>query len=204
MLQIGSSSLVAIALIAAATLGIAAQTPTSSSQSTPTFSCVDEEVVVNAPLADVWNAWTTTSGAQTFFAPRCEIELFPGGSYNILFMPGNPSGQRGAEGQKVLSFLPMEALSFDWGAPPQFPFARAHPGWIVIQFKAVDEARTRVRLVHLGFDELKAKYPDHAEEFGKVREYFAKAWPYVLGNLKRRFDEGPRWDAQGNELWKAS
>ena len=190
-------------ILTIAALAIAAQTPAPPT-SKPSFTCVNEEVVVNAPLADVWYAWTTNDGAQTFFAPKTEIELFPGGSYNILFMPDNPPDQRGAEDQKVLSFLPMQILSFDWGAPPKFPFARKHPGWVVIQFEAMDDTHTHVQLTHLGFDELKSKYPDHAEEFEHVHEYFAKAWPYVLGNLKRRFDEGPRFDANGKEVWTTS
>ena len=186
-----------------AVLAIAAQTPTPPVDKPP-FTCIDEEIVVNAPLVDVWHAWTTNDGAQTFFAPKTEIELFPGGSYNILFMPDNPPDQRGAEGQKVLSFLPMQMLSFDWGAPPKFPFARKHPGWVVIQLKAADDAHTHVQLTHLGFDELKAEHPEHAAEFDEVREYFSKAWPHVLGNLKRRFEEGPRFDANGKEVWKTS
>jgi uncharacterized protein YndB with AHSA1/START domain len=164
-------------------------------------TCIDIETVVTAPLTEVWHAWTTCEGAQEFFAPKAEIDLFPGGAYNILFMPDNPPGQRGAEDQKVLSYLPMEMLSFEWGAPPAFPFARAHPGWVVIQFKELDQQHTHVRLVHTGFEELKQRHPEHASEFDQTREYFNQAWPKVLGWLKRRFDDGPRWDEKGNELW---
>jgi hypothetical protein len=102
----------------------------------------------------------------------------------------------------VLSVLPGEMFSYEWSAPPQFAHARPQRTWVVLTFHAVDATHTRLRLVHLGWDEMKAKNPDHAEEWDKVREYFQKAWPYVLGNLQRRFDEGPRWDAQGKSLWK--
>ena len=200
MTHIGSPILLLIACTALSAQN--APAPSAASESPTSQSCIDIDITVKAPLADVWRAWTTNAGAQEFFCSKAEIEPHPGGSYNILFMPDNEPGKRGAEGQKVLSVLPMEMLSFDWGAPPQFAFARAHPGWVVVQFNPVDESHTHVRLVHLGFDHLKATYPHHAEEFDQTRDYFSKAWPYVLGNLKRRFDEGPRWDAQGKLLWK--
>ena len=40
---------------------------------------------------------------------------------------------------------------------------------------------------------MKTAHPSHADEWDQVYEYFSKAWPYVLDNLKKRFDEGPRW-----------
>lgn len=195
-------SLLLIATCAALTAAQNSAFPSAAIESLKPSNCIDVETTVKASLAEVWRAWTTNAGAQEYFCPKAEIEPYPGGSYNILFMPDNPVGERGAEGQKVLSVLPMEMLSFDWGAPPNLPFARAHPAWVVVQMKPVDDSHTQVRLVHLGFDHLKATYLDHAEEFDQTREYFSKAWPYVLTNLKRRFDEGPRWDAQGKLLWK--
>lgn len=178
-----------------------AQRSSSAQSDSREHGRIDVDILVDAPRADVWRAWTTSEGAQEFFAPEAEIELFPGGAYNMLFMPDNPPGSRGAENQKVLSFLPMEMLSFEWGAPPQFPFARAHPAWVVLQFTKVNEQQTHVRLVHTGFEELKLRHPEHVSEFDQAREYFGAAWPKVLGWLKRRFDEGPRWDADGTELW---
>ena len=31
---------------------------------------IDESVVVKAPIAKVWEAWTTSAGITTFFAPE--------------------------------------------------------------------------------------------------------------------------------------
>jgi uncharacterized protein YndB with AHSA1/START domain len=164
---------------------------------------IEAEITVDAAIDEVWSCWTTSEGAQTFFAPKCEIDPVPGGSFEIWFMPGNPPGERGAEDLKVLSVLPGEMLSFEWSAPPQFAHARPKRTWVVVTFHVIDDSHTRVRLVHLGWDEMKAKHPDHRSEWDQVRDYFAQAWPHVLNNLKRRFDEGPRWDADGREIWKS-
>jgi len=163
---------------------------------------IDVEQVVSGPAADVWACWSTSEGAQTFLAPKANIEPHPGGPFEIWFMPDAPPGQRGAEDLKVLSALPGEMISFEWSAPPQFPHARPQRTWVVVTLTPVDGAHTKVRLVHLGWDEMKAENPGHEREWDDVRAYFEQAWPYVLGNLKKRFDEGPRWDATGQSLWK--
>ncbi len=42
--------------------------------------------VVNAPVADVWNAWTTSAGIESFFAPKAaKVEPWPGGAFELWF-----------------------------------------------------------------------------------------------------------------------
>src|SRR5688572_13256556 len=66
---------------------------------------IRHEVVVAAPLADVWQAWSTAAGAETFFAPAVELELAPLGRLQVLWSPDAPAGQRGAEALRVLAFV---------------------------------------------------------------------------------------------------
>lgn len=167
------------------------------------YSKIEVEQVVAAPVADAWRCWSTSAGAMTFFAPHAEIEAHPGGPFEIWFMPSNPPGQRGAEDLKVLSVLPGEMISFEWNAPPQFAHARPQKTWVVVTFDSIDADHTRVRLVHLGWDEMKSKNPDHSAEWDQVKAYFEAAWPRVLGWMKQRFEEGPRWSAKGQPLWKS-
>lgn len=46
---------------------------------------VGMDVAINAPIASVWSAWTTSQGAQTFFAENANIDLRIGGPYEIFF-----------------------------------------------------------------------------------------------------------------------
>lgn len=78
-----------------------------------------KEVIVSATTDQVWQAWTTSEGARTFFSENAEIELRSGGKYEILFVKDNPVGQQGSEGCRVLSYLPKKMLSFEWNAPPE-------------------------------------------------------------------------------------
>jgi uncharacterized protein YndB with AHSA1/START domain len=145
---------------------------------------IRKEVVVNASVKAVWHAWTTSEGAVTFFAPRAIIRLAVGGPYELFFDLDAPEGSRGGEGLKILSFLPMEMLSFEWSAPPEYAnVRRGQRTWVVVQFYQHGQTEVRVRLSHLGWKE--------GDEWDKVFQYFKRAWDIVLGRLEHRFSKGP-------------
>jgi uncharacterized protein YndB with AHSA1/START domain len=143
---------------------------------------IRKEIIVNASVREVWEAWTTAEGAVTFFAPAANIELSIGGSYELLFDLDAPEGSRGGEGLKILSFLPEEMLSFEWNAPPQYHNVRKQHTWVVVQFFPCSHNKTKVRLTHLGWRK--------GEEWDKVFQYFKRAWDVVLGRLQHRFAIG--------------
>jgi uncharacterized protein YndB with AHSA1/START domain len=150
---------------------------------------IDIEISVRASLVDVWSAWTTNAGAQQWFAPKTNIDLKPGGAYEILFMPDKPAGQRGAEDLKIHCYLPRELLAFEWSAPPQFKRARAHRTWVVLRFADVGDGSMRVRLTHAGFADRAARHPEEKEEWQQVRGHFAKTWPFVLESFRKHCEK---------------
>lgn len=150
------------------------------------ISAISDGVVVDATLDEVWNAWTTDKGVQSFLAPDTNIDLRIGGPFEIYFFRDPVDGQRGSEGCTILSYLPKEMLSFTWNAPPHFTHAREHHTWVVLRFDEVEDG-VRVRLAHYGWEEKKTQYPDHAEEWDVAREYFTAAWRSVLGKLQQHF-----------------
>ena len=143
---------------------------------------IEKEIVVPASLKDVWDAWTTTAGVSTFFAPNANIELRPGGPYEILFGSEAPKGSRGSEGCNVLTFRPMEMLSFTWNAPPKWSEIRKERSVVVLQLQDLDKDGVRVIVTHLGFGE--------GGGWDEVHQYFTQAWPVVLGRLRDRFVKG--------------
>lgn len=140
------------------------------------------EVVVPAPLEEVWAAWTTAGGAKSFFAPDCKIELEVGGAYEMYFNLEEEAGKRGGEGLKILAIKPGRMLSFTWNAPPEFT-VREQRTHVVVRFGRLSERLTRVTLVHDGFGE--------GGEWPQVFEY-VKVWlDVVLPRLLYRFTVGP-------------
>ncbi len=135
---------------------------------------IEKTIVVNEPVSKVYRRWTTHEGLKSFFGENNKIECVPGGPFEIYFMMAAPEGLRGSEGCKVLSCLPEQMFSFSWNAPPQFKEVREHPyqTWVVVMFRPVDDQRTEVKLVHLG-------WPEDAR-WDPVYDYFNKAWETVL------------------------
>lgn len=142
-----------------------------------------KEVTVIGTLDDAWRAWTTNEGAREFFSPYTKIECRTGGPYEIYFDNESPVGLRGGEGNKVLSFLPKSMFSFEWNAPPSFGPLRDVRTRVVINFEQVGADSVRVKFHHLGWGA--------AEGWNAIYDYFDRAWDYVLGNFKKRFESGP-------------
>jgi uncharacterized protein YndB with AHSA1/START domain len=82
------------------------------------------QIQVPAPVPEVWKAWTTEEGAQSFFAPRCRIDLRPGGAYEMLFDLEAEPGKQGGEGMVVMAVQPERMLAFTWNAPPHLSSVR--------------------------------------------------------------------------------
>ena len=136
--------------------------------------------VVNAPVADVWKAWTTAEGIESFFAPKAaKIEPWPGGAFELWFGVSQPEGTRGSEGCKVHSVKPMEQFVFEWNAPPTIPVIRGLRTLVYLDFKPLPENRTEVTLRNFGYGE--------GEDWAKTKAYFAAAWPAVMANLEKKF-----------------
>lgn len=139
---------------------------------------IKHEVVVEAPIADVWHAWTTVDGLTKFFAPGAKVELREGGPFEIYFMPDAPEGQRGADGCRVIAFKPMESLSFTWNAPPSIPNLRSAGKQtnVTLNFQEIEPGKVHVSLTQ--------PVPETGEDWDKYAAYFEKAWPAVLKNLQ--------------------
>lgn len=142
------------------------------------------QLLLDAPLEDVWNAWATEEGVKSFFAPGCRIEPRVDGAYEILFNPAGEPGQRGAEGMRILVYEPRQRLAFTWNAPPDLPNVRAQRTLVTLDFEAQGEKRTRLTFTQAGWGA--------GPEWDKAYAYFDRAWGgVVLPSLVHRFSKGP-------------
>jgi len=138
------------------------------------------EVVVDAPVSDVWTAWTTEDGIKSFFALDCNIELRIDGPFEMFFLLDGEPGRRGGEGVRFLAIQPEKMLSFTWNAPPHLPEARAQWTHVTVRFFEEEGGRTRVTIHHDGWGE--------GGEWDEALAYFEHAWlEAVLPNLVKRF-----------------
>lgn len=131
---------------------------------------------VNAPVAAVYERFTTSAGWRKFLGAEAVIDLRIGGAWEVYF----DEGKIGSNGCQVLSYVPNEMVSFSWNTPPKFA-ERAVRTWTVVQFSPDGEHKTTVRFRHMGFGE--------SPGWKDVRGYFEKAWPNVLNALAQSFEE---------------
>ena len=152
---------------------------------------LSHEVVVAAPLADVWTAISTPAGWRTWAVPVSwtapddpeSIE----GSYNPAARPGDPSIIR----QHFLARLPERMLVFRTTRAPQgFPHFETYAR--VTNFFAlepVDAGHTRVRLTGAGYAD--------SEAGRALLGFFRDGNRVSLERLRDRFVNGPMdWAAQ--------
>jgi len=156
---------------------------------------INKEILLDATLEQVWQAWTTREGIVSFFAPDASVEARAGGPFQIYIDPLAGPGMKGADEMRYLALQPMRMLSFDWNAPPSLPEVRKQRTFVVLRFEPVGEKQVRLSLTHIGWGE--------GGEWDKAYAYFDRAWGNVLNNLKKRFDSGPvDWTEWLNQLRK--
>jgi uncharacterized protein YndB with AHSA1/START domain len=157
---------------------------------------IDKEVIVPAPIAAVWQDWTTKAGIESFFAPEAEIDARVGGAFHIHIDPYGEPGMKGADDMRFMALQPPKMLSFDWNAPPSLPEARQQRTFVIVRLAEVDARSTRVTLHQVGWGD--------GGEWDKTYAYFDRAWGNVLANLKQRHESGPRdWTDWREQLQRA-
>lgn len=156
---------------------------------------IDKQIEVAASLDEVWDAWTTRDGIRSFFAPDANVDPRVGGAFQIYMDPLAEPGLKGADEMRFMALQPKKMISFDWNAPPHLAQVRKQRTFVVVRFEPISAKLTKVTLHHTGWGD--------GGEWDKAFDYFDRAWPYVLGNLKKRFDGQPQdWTAWMEELRK--
>jgi len=170
-----------LAAVVVASLTTAQEKPNVTAAETGLGRWVRVEVTVKAPVAEVWRVWTTSEGAEEFFAEKANIRLAIGGPYEIQFDPKNE--QSGTKGLKILSYAPEEMISFQWNAPTEYPEVRNGGTWVVVQMRPEGTNRTRVTVTHYGWKD--------GAEWDQAYAHFVRGWGDLIKRFERRFTDGP-------------
>jgi len=139
------------------------------------------EGIVTAPVAEVWAAFTTGAGLRSWMAPHADIDLRVDGLMRVSYKPDATLGDGSTIVNRILSFEPQRMLSMRVArAPDDFPFAATiQQMWTVVYFDDLPEARTRLRVVSMGFT------PD--AETQKMRAFFERGNAYTVKKLQEKF-----------------
>jgi uncharacterized protein YndB with AHSA1/START domain len=141
------------------------------------------ETEIAASVADVWNAFTTKEGLQSWMAPLADIDLAVGGKMRSNYNAKGELGDETTIENTILSFDPERMLSLKATRfPAGAPFAQAAAEtWSVFYFDEVAPKRTRITIVGLGYTESEASQ--------RLRSFFAAANRASIDKLRKALAE---------------
>ncbi len=142
---------------------------------------VINEAIVNAPVAEVWKAWTTKEGMESWMVAKTDVDLRVGGLWRTSYSKASNLDDDTSIHQSILAFDPGHMFSFrTMKAPKNFPFPNAIlKTWTVVYFEAVGDAQTKVTARMLGFS--------GDEESQKMRAFFETGNKTTLDNIVKKF-----------------
>jgi uncharacterized protein YndB with AHSA1/START domain len=178
--------LIPLALLLCGTTAAAAQDVENTSYHLPNGERVlQHEMLIPAPIGEVWRAWSTTDGLSSFVAPLVAIDLRIGGIWEASYDPSARLGDPGNIMNEVLSFIPERMLSVRiHQTPPGFPHPElAKQLWTVIELVPSSESSTTATVSMLGWGD--------GEGWDTLYDLFNRGNHFTLQQLYRRFAEGP-------------
>ena len=137
--------------------------------------------VVNEPVDQVWGAFTSKEGMESWMTAHARVDLRVGGTMKSQYDPNGTVDDASAIENTVLSFDPMSMLSFKvTRAPDGFPYPNAIKNmWTVVYFIPEGNNTTRVKEISMGFGK--------DDESKKMREFFDRGNAFTLQELQKRF-----------------
>ncbi|MCW5776708.1 MAG: SRPBCC domain-containing protein [Phycisphaeraceae bacterium] len=153
-------------------------------------------VVVDGPVAEVWDAFTTKEGMESWAVPLVgECDFRVGGVMRTNYNPEAGPDDPGWITHHILAYEPRRMYAGRFDAPPNTPMVRiAEQVWSVTTFEPVGESRTRVRLAMCGWGE--------GPEWQAAEEFFERGNQWTFERLRARFPGAARAPAArvGEEL----
>jgi uncharacterized protein YndB with AHSA1/START domain len=139
------------------------------------------EAVVPAPLSEVWQAFTTRAGIESWMVGTGDIDLRIGGLLRTSYQKGADLDGDTAIHQVILSLDPQRMLSYRVVKPPKgFPFAdQIGSTWTVVYFEVIDGMHTRVTARMFGYTE--------DPQSQKMRAFFETGNQATMNALLKRF-----------------
>ena len=139
------------------------------------------EAIINAPVAEVWKAFTTKEGMESWMVAKTDIDLRPGGLWRTSYSNDSNLNDDTAIHHTILAYDPGRMLASRTIKPPKnFPFPNAIlKTWTVVYFEPAGDSRTKVTAHMLCFGD--------DDESQKMRAFFETGNKTTLDSLVRKY-----------------
>jgi len=111
------------------------------------------ETEIEAGIAEVWQAFTTKAGLQSWMAPLVEINLIVGGKIKTDYDPEGTIGDENTIENTILAYVPGKMISLKATRfPPSFSYQEIpEDPWTVFYFEEITPTKTNIMVVGLGY-----------------------------------------------------
>lgn len=159
--------------------------PTKSVAAPDALNPLACEAIVNAPAGQVWKAFATTEGVESWMAAKGSVDLKVMGKMLTTYDKNATLGDEHTIENTIRAYVPERLLAIQCTKVPKgFEHAEAFQRvWSVVYFEPVSETQTRVRCVQVNYGD------DEASK--AVRKHFEWGNPYTLKKLQEHFTAKP-------------
>lgn len=140
------------------------------------------EATINAPVAAVWNVWTSGDAYKSLGVAKAEVDLRVGGLIRAHYRATGVLGDEETVVNKILAYEPQRMIATRIEQPPKsLPFKEAWKTvWTVITLTDVGKNQTHVRVASMGFGA--------DEESIAMRRFFETGNATALRTLQDHFE----------------
>jgi uncharacterized protein YndB with AHSA1/START domain len=144
------------------------------------------EATVNAPVAALWNVWTSGEGYKSLGVAQADVDLRIGGLIRSHYSAAGKLGDEETIENRILAFEPRRMIAIRIEKTPKgFPFHEAWKNtWTVITLTGLGNNRTHIRIASMG-------YGTDAES-AAMRKFFESGNASTLKTLQQHFEAEPK------------
>jgi uncharacterized protein YndB with AHSA1/START domain len=152
----------------------------ASSAAAQPSSAIVTEAIVNAPVPEVWAAWTTKAGVESWMTAKTAIDVQVGATWKTSYSPESTLDDEKAIHHTILAFDPERMLSFKTIRPPQgFPWpSLISQTWVVVYLEPRGD-QTKVTVKMFGYTA--------SDDSQKMRAFFERGNQITMDALVTRF-----------------
>ena len=146
-----------------------------------------QSVIVTAPIAAVWSAFTTTDGYRAWAAPVAQVDLHIGGIIETSYAVDARLGAPGNIRNEIIAYAPERMFALrNRQAPPDVPFdvPTFQSLHTVVLLDDLGGGRTRVTIVQPGYRA--------GDVYDLTWKFFERGNGATLVALRDRFVKGPK------------
>ena len=138
---------------------------------------------IDAPVKEVWKAFTTTEGIRSWMVAEGDVDLRIGGKIRTGYQPGTDLNGPNAIENTIIAYDPEHMLTIrNTKAPEKFPFKNAiSQVWTVIYFEPRGTDKTHVLCRMLGYRQ--------ESEFVQMRKFFMAGNQQTMDELAKHFSK---------------